>query len=232
MKKTIFAILLITLQAFLALAFAKNIGVSDTFEELDKLKREKYAVESESKNQEAACYQKFAVSNCLQEIKKTTQISLKSIKRRELEIKDSQRDAKIQFDEKKQSDSKNDLTIKAGEAANLKCPAKSGHTNFIETVGELPVDKTVSGKSRAKQAKRRLDDSNRKLADSLKKNRIRENKTSLSPQNVAKYNQKIALAAAKKDALEKESLERKKPKSASLPMPNIISGPTLPVRTQ
>jgi hypothetical protein len=94
------------------------------------------------------------------------------------------------------------------------------------------VDKTVSDKSREKQAKRRLDDSNRKLADSQKKNRIRENKTSLSPQNVAKYNQKIALSAAKKDAFEKESLERKKPKSASLPMPNIISGPTLPVRTQ
>lgn len=234
MKKIFIAILLIGVQACFLAASAKNNDVLDASEELEKLKQQKHAIDLNSKTQVAACYQKFAVSNCLQEVKATTQTSLNSIKRRELEIKDSQRNAKIQTDEIKQIGSKNDVVPKAGEAANLKSTtAKTRQIKSIKTDGEILADKTISDKLRAEQAKRRLDDSNRKQAQLQRKNQIRENKNNQSADNVAKYNQKMALAAAKKAAVEEESLLREQPKSASLPIPKTISSiPTPTAKTQ
>ena len=154
MKKIFIAILLIGVQACFLAASAKNNDVLDASEELEKLKQQKHAIDLNSKTQVAACYQKFAVSNCLQEVKATTQTSLNSIKRRELEIKDSQRNAKIQTDEIKQIGSKNDVVPKAGEAANLKSTtAKTRQIKSIKTDGEILADKTISDKLRAEQEK-------------------------------------------------------------------------------
>ena len=71
--------------------------------------------------------------------------------------------------------------------------------------------------------KKRLEESNQKLAASQKKAQTRASKNSQSAANAAKYNQKLAQAEAHKAALEKKNLERKKAKSAPLPIPNSNS---------
>jgi len=233
MKKFILTMFLITVHAYLLPAYAEDVSVSSSSAELEKLKQERQAIESNSKNEEAACYKKFAVNNCLQDVKTTTQKSLNVIKRRELEIKDSQRNAKIQSTDKKQTDNKKGVTPYIGETANVKSNTeKTREIKSIKTDEETLADKTASDRLRLEQAKIRLDDSNRKLVASQRKTQIRQSKNSQSVANVAKYNQKIALSAAKKVALEKENSERKKPKSSSLPIPNFVSEPTLPSKTQ
>ena len=234
MKKFILMMFLITVQAYFLPAYAENGYVLSASGELEKLKQERQAIESNSKKEEATCYKKFAVNNCLQDVKATTQKSLNVIKRHELEIKDSQRNAKIESTDKKQTDNKKDVTPPyVGDIPNVKSNSeKTREIKSSKTDEEILVDKTASDRLRLEQAKIRLDDSNRKLAASQRKTQIRESKNNQSVANVAKYNQKIALSAAKKAALEKENSERKKPRSPSLPIPNIVSAPTLPSKAQ
>ena len=59
--------------------------------ELAKLKQEKLAIEAKSKDQEAACYKKFAVSSCLKDVKVEKLAALNGVKLRELAISDRQR---------------------------------------------------------------------------------------------------------------------------------------------
>ncbi|MEY4425957.1 MAG: hypothetical protein RL535_255 [Pseudomonadota bacterium] len=223
MKKITIAIFFIVAQACSCLVSAKDNDVLSASQELEKLKQKKHALESDSKMREAACYKKFEVNNCLQEIKKTTQISLNAIKLRELEIKDVQRNEKIQADDKKRIDKENSVASNDRKTANTESVTKTGKIRSIKTDDEIAVDKVASDKLRAEQAKRRLDDTNHKLIQSQRKNQSRENKNNQAADNIAKYNQKLALAAAKEATLKKENSERKKPKSAPLPIPGAVS---------
>jgi colicin import membrane protein len=223
MRKITISIFFIVVQVCFSLVFAKDNDVLSASQELEKLKQEKHALESDSKKREAACYKKFEVNNCLQEIKKTTQISLNAIKRRELEIKDVQRNEKIQANDKKRIDKENSVAPNDRKTTNTESENKTGPIRSIKTDDEIAVDKVATDKLRAEEAKRRLDDTNRKLVQSQRKNQSRENKNKQAADNIAKYNQKLALAAAKEAALKKENSERKKPKSASLPIPTALS---------
>ena len=61
---------------------------------LNRIKQEKLEIDANLKRQEAVCYKKFAVSNCLKDAKTEAQAALNQIKRREIEIKELQRNTK------------------------------------------------------------------------------------------------------------------------------------------
>ena len=94
MRNILLAIFFIAIQAINTPTMAQN-GLSNIDSklvlELTELKQEKLAIEIKSKEQEAACYKKFAVSSCLKEVKTEKLAALNGVKLRELAISDRQR---------------------------------------------------------------------------------------------------------------------------------------------
>ena len=227
MKSILYATILIALQACITPATAQNNLEINVVDELTKLKQEKLEIDANLKKKEAICYKKFAVSDCLKDAKTEAQADLNKVKRREIEIKDLQRKNKVESGLNKNASGKN-AEKNSDEVANSKTEkiAKSGRaaksTRAIQTDAEILAEKSVNDKSRADAAKKRLEESNQKLAASQKKAQSRANKNSQSSANTAAYNQKLIKAEAHKADLEKKNLERKKAKSAPLPTPDFI----------
>jgi colicin import membrane protein len=229
MKNIFLAIFFIAVQVHITLATAQNIELLNSADELAQIKQEKFAIDANLKKQEALCYKKFAVSSCLKDAKTEAQTALNKIKRRELEIKDLQRSAKAESDlNKKEQTQERKMPNNGAEASvgdsmgKSKVDKTTKPSRSIKTEAEILSEKNAQDRSRADAAKKRLDDSNQKLAVSQKKAQIRATKNSQSSANLEKYNQKLLQAEAHKAALEKANLERKKEKSAPLP----ISGST------
>jgi colicin import membrane protein len=238
-----FAIILIAVQACITSAMAentsKNEGVNvvnntefSASQESASIKQEKAAIDANLKKQQAACYKKFAVNNCLKDAKIEAQTALNAVKRHEAEINEKQRNLKIEaYQSKKEkaavknteSNSGGDATSDAKDKTKAAKVAKPG--KVIKSDADILAEKNAAEKSRTDAAQKRLADLNDKQIASQKKAQIRANKNSASTANSAKYDQKLLQAQAHKDELEKANLVKKKPKSAPLPMPNL--GPNL-----
>lgn len=229
MKNILFTIFFIAAQAYITSANAQNGDLKNASDELLKIKQEKLDIDSNLKKQEAVCYKKFAVSRCLIDAKTEAQTALNKIKRRELEIKELQRSAKAESDIRKKEKTlvekmpRNGAEASEGEPrGKSKLDSAIQPSRAIKTDAEIQADKNSKDLSRAEAAKKRVDVSNEKLVASQKKSQIRATKNSQSSANLDKYNQKQLQAEAHKTSLEKAKLERKKEKSAPLPIPTAI----------
>jgi colicin import membrane protein len=229
MKSIFFTIFFIAAQVYITPATAKNDDIQNAADELILIKQEKLAIDASLKKQEALCYKKFAVSSCLKDAKTEAQTALNKIKRREIEIKELQRSAKAESDLNKKekplgkNTPNNGAEAVVGESVGKTKVVKTAKpSRTVKTDEEILSEKNAKDKSRAEAANKRLDDSNHKLAASQKKTQIREGKNSQSSANLDKYKQKLLQAEAHKAAIEKANLERKKEKSAPLPIPASI----------
>ncbi len=229
MKNIFLTIFFIAVQAHVTLATAQNSDLENASVELAKIKQERLDIEVNLKKQEALCYKKFAVSSCLKDAKTEAQTALNKLKRRDLEIKELQRNAKAESDLiKKEKTLENNRPNNGPEAAasesigNTKTVKTPKSNRSVKTDAEILSEKNAKDRSRAEAAKNRLDDSKQKLVASQKKAQIRATRNSQSSANLEKYKQKLLQAEARKAALEKANLERKKDKSAPLPIPALI----------
>lgn len=229
MKSIFFIVFFIAIQAYITTATAQNSDLQSATDEIALIKQEKHAIDANLKKQEALCYKKFAVSSCLKDAKTEAQTALNKIKRREIEIKELQRSAKGESDLNKKEKTlerntqNNGAEVAVGEStgkAKVVKTAKPSRT--IKTDEEILSEKNAKDRSRAEAAKKRLDDSNQKLAASQKKAQIRASKNSQSAANLDKYKQKLLQAESHKAAIEKANVARKKEKSAPLPIPASI----------
>jgi hypothetical protein len=221
MKRIYFAIIFAALQAINTPAMAQNDALnveSKLTLELAELKQEKLSIESKFKALEAACYKKFAVSNCLQDVKTEKLRALGDIKRRELVINDAKRQLKADEINKKSKKlvEKEDVPASVSKSAKSEKPSRSGN-NRVEPI---PKDQSKLSEQRALAAQQRVLDSNKKQAASQDKATLRAKKLAESEVNAAKFNKKILEAEAHKNALEKAKAEKTKPKSAPLPIPS------------
>lgn len=225
---------MIAIQACITPAKAQNTLEINIVEELAKLKQEKLEIDANLKKKEALCYKKFAVSDCLKEAKTEAQADLNKVKRREIEIKDLQRRGKAESDLNRKEKAANEKvasenaaikkdSVDAVESKDKTKTAKLDKpSTSVKTDAEILAEKSVNDKLRADAARKRLEESNQKLAASQKKAQSRANKNSQSSANMAAYNQKLIKAEAHKVDLEKKNLESKKAKSAPLPTPDFI----------
>jgi colicin import membrane protein len=249
MKSILFAIFSIAIQAISTMAIAENIDSKLTLE-LSELKQSRQSTESKFKVLEAACYKKFAVSSCLQDIKSEKLLALADIKRRELEINDQKRQLKadaVKNEQLKKTDKEGDSveaarkektektqkpeqTTKSGKSGKLSPEEKNrlnassndpSPNNPSPNNTRNPKDISKLSEQRTVAAQKRVFDSNKKLAESKKKTQLRNKKLSQSEIEATKYNKKMLEAKAHKDAVEKAAAEKTKPKSASLPIPTL-----------
>jgi colicin import membrane protein len=237
--KIIIAIFFIAVKSYITPAIAESneknaqINSETTISaELGKIKQEKSSIEAKSKEQEAACYKKFAVSNCLQEVKTEKLAALNKVKRREIELNDQLRAIKAESVQSKLSKkAASSSTDPAKQSSNETGDGSRGRqktTNTpkaekpIKSDDEILLKKNADEQSRVNAAQKRVAESNKKLAASQKKAQIRANKSSQADVNSAKYNKKLSEAEEHKSEAEKAKLAKStktKPKSAPLPIP-------------
>jgi colicin import membrane protein len=224
MRRIYFAIIFIAIQAINMPAIAKNDASnagSKLALELAELKQEKLSVESKFKTLEAACYKKFAVSNCLQDVKSQKLLALGDIKRRELVINDAKRQLKAdEFNKKsKKLVEKEDIppsVSSASKSAKSEKPSRSDNNR----AAPVPKDQSKLSEQRALAAQQRVLDSNKKQAASQEKAKFRAKKLSEAQEQAAKFNKKLLEAEAHKNAVEKAKAEKSKLRSAPLPIPS------------
>lgn len=242
MKSIIFTIILIAIQAYITTAIAQNEGLNAVSnielaasQEFAKIKQEKAVIDANLKKQEAACYKKFAVNNCLKDAKTEAQTALNAVKRREIAINDLQRNAKAESDQRKkektavQNAEKNSSGDKTSEVKDqtktLKTLKTAKPAKVVKSDADILVEKNSADKSRADAAQRRLVDSNQKQAASQKKAQIKAIKSNQAGANAAKYKQKLLQAEEHKAEVEKSRLNKSsqsKPTSAPLPVPTAV----------
>lgn len=202
---------------------AKKNGVNLTEEnlssDLNKIKQEKLAIEAKSKEQEAACYKKFGVSSCLKDIKTEKLAALNEIKQQELEINNQLRSLKekaVQEKQEKRESSKASSKSKASpETLKSENSEKSSREPKARTE-KLPTFDT----QRLDAASKRVADANQKQAANQKKTQLRAKKQSQSNAETANHTKKMHLAEEHKNAVIQKQAAKKKPKSASLPIPS------------
>ncbi len=219
MRRIYFAIIFAALQAINTPAMAQNDASnadSRLTSELAELKQEKLSIESKFKTLEAACYKKFAVSNCLQDVKTEKLRALGDIKRRELAINDAKRQLKADEINKKSKK----LVEKVDVPASVSDAEKSEKPRRTDNKRAEPVPKNQSrlSEQRALAAQQRVLESNKKQAASQEKAKLRAKKLTEAQEQTAKFNKKILEAEAHKNAVEKAKTEKTKPKSAPLPI--------------
>ena len=237
MKSIVFTIILIAFQAYITPARAQNEGSNavnnielTASQEFTNFKQEKAVIDANLKKQEAACYKKFAVNNCLKDAKTEAQTAVNAVKRREIAINDLQRKTKAESDQRKKEKA---IVIHAeensggGKTSDVKDKTKTLKTTkpakAIKSDADILVEKNVTDKSRADAAQKRLAESNQKQATSQKKAQIKALKNSKVGANAAKYKQKLLQAEEHKNEVEKSrsaKSSKSKPKSAPLPLPS------------
>lgn len=221
MRRVYFAIVFAALQVINTPAMAQNDtsnADSKLTLELTELKQEKLSVESKFKTLEAACYKKFAVSNCLQEVKTEKLRALGDIKRRELVINDAKRQLKADEINKKSKKlvEKVDVPASVSDASKSDKPRRSDNNR----AAPVPKDQSKLSEQRTLAAQQRVLESNKKQAASQQKAKLRAKKLTEAEEQAAKFNKKLLEAEAHKNAVEKAKAEKTKPKSAPLSIPS------------
>ena len=224
MRRIYIAIIFAALQAINTQAMAqKDASNADSrlTSELAELKQEKLSIESKYKTLEAACYKKFAVSNCLQDVKTEKLRSLDDIKRRELAINDGKRQLKADEINKKSKKlvEKVDVPASVSDAEKAEKAEKPSRTDN-KRAEPVPKDQTRLSEQRALAAQQRVLESNKKQAASQEKAKLRAKKLTEAQEQTAKFNKKILEAEAHKNAIKKAKAEKTKPNSAPLPIPS------------
>jgi colicin import membrane protein len=245
MKSIVITIILIAVQAGFTKAIAQNLAQNTVknenvntakntvllaSQEIANIKKEKSDIDANLKKQQAVCYKKFAVNNCLKDAKIEAQTALNAVKRREIAINDQQRNAKIESDQnKKEKAAENFFENRSGadKTSEVKDKTKTIKTTkpgkVIKTDAEILAEKNAADKSRADAAQKRLVELNQKQAAAQKKAKSRASKNSQSSANAVKFNQKLTQAEEHKQALEKANLNKNKTKAAPLPIPATTS---------
>ena len=90
MKKQLLLILMSSLSLFGGVVFAQT---SNDAERL-RISKERAVLEAGFHREDVACYQKFMVNNCLDEVKIRRQEALTDLRRQEISIDDQERKAK------------------------------------------------------------------------------------------------------------------------------------------
>lgn len=226
MRIIFFAIFIIVNNLINTLAIAQNEELSIDSKlnlELAEIKQKRLSIETKFKTVEAACYKKFAVSDCLQDVKSEKMLALGDIRRRELAINDQKRQLKVDTIQKKSKKlvEKEEIPISASSSSKSTKSEKPSRSENI-SVEPTPKDQTKLADQRNLAARQRSLDLSKKQAASQQKAQSREKKLSQAEEQATKFNKKLLEAEAHKRIVERSVDEKTKPKSAPLPIPSPL----------
>jgi hypothetical protein len=186
-------------------------GNVDMATERERLSQERSVLEAKFKTEQAACYQRFAVEDCLQQSRRQRRAAEDNIKRQEAEL--------------------NDIERKARGAAQLErldkaAPRKQDDPATQEKARQSQSDREQRAADHAKSRedtaaqaeanRRRFEDKQRAQADEqAKAARLKAE----APEARARYERKLEKSAEHRAETERRNAERTKPRSPGLPTP-------------
>lgn len=186
-------------------------GGVDMAAERERLTQERSAVDAKFKTEQTACYQRFAVEDCLRKIRRERRTADDSIKRQEADL--------------------NDIERKARGAAQLErldkaAPRKQDDPAVQEKARQSQSDREQRAVDHAKSRedtaaeaeanRRRFEDKQRaQVEEQAKAARLKAE----APEARARYDRKAEKAAEHRAETERRNAERTKPRSPSLPTP-------------
>jgi colicin import membrane protein len=120
---------------------------SDVFQvELDRIQAERRQQEARYAREEAACYQRFAVNDCLREVRAKLRLVMEDLRRQEIAVNDEQRRLKG-VEEIQRLDEKSSLKAQQEEAERREAAIQE-HKERLKRAEQKQLDKLQSEKDR------------------------------------------------------------------------------------
>lgn len=202
MKRHFFFLLLAAIASVHFLTQAEEVSSNEETSERSKLAQARGKIESEFASKEANCYKSFAVDACLRQANVDKRAALADIKRQELAMNDLQRQQK-----------KAELEQKARKPTATNPPVAKTDTN------ERSIAIVQNEAKKAEDAKKRIQDTNQKMAASQTKAAERIKKSKQTGAEAAKYQNKLREAEEHKTEVEQKRSLAAKSKAAPLAIP-------------
>ncbi len=213
MKKHAFVLLSMVAAASVWAQSAATSGNLDFDAERARISAERAALESRSRTEQAACYQKFAVEGCLSDIRQRNRKLTDDLKRQEAAINDIQRKQRgaaqlERLDEKNATPRSQDQPAQREEALKSQQEREQRSAEHARSREEAA----------AQAAENRRDFDNKQRAHADAQARAAERAAQADAQR-ALHERKLQKSAAHAADLAKRNAERTKPRSAPLPAP-------------
>lgn len=213
MKKHAFVLLSMVAAASVWAQSVATSGNLDVDAERARISAERAALESRSRTEQAACYQKFAVEGCLSDIRQRNRKLTDDLKRQEAAINDIQRKQRgaaqlERLDEKNATPRSQDQPAQREEALKSQQEREQRSAEHARNREEAA----------AKAAENRRDFDNKQRAHADAQAKAAERAAQADAQR-ALHERKLQKSAAHAADLAKRNAERTKPRSAPLPAP-------------
>lgn len=186
-------------------------GNIDPTAERARLSKERAEVEARAKTEQTACYQRFAVEDCLQDSRRKRRTAEDSIKRQEADLNDMER--------KRRAAAQLERLDKAPPRAQDDPAAQEKARQSQQGREQRAAD---HAQSRAEAAAKAED--NRRDLDAKQRNHAEQQAKAArlqadAPTERARFERKQEQAAKRRAERERQNAERTKPRSAPLPAP-------------
>jgi hypothetical protein len=213
MKKHLLVLLSLMAAGSVWAQSAATSGKLDFDAERARISTERAALESRSKTEQAACYQKFAVEGCLSDIRERNRKLTDDLKRQEAAINDIQRKQRgaAQLD---RLDEKNATPRPQDQPAQREEAVKSQQEREQRAAEHAKSREDAAAK--AAENKRNFESKQRAHADVQAK---ASQRAAEADQQRQLHERKLQKAAEHVADREKHNAERAKPRSAPLPAP-------------
>jgi colicin import membrane protein len=197
----------------LVASFSAQSQQSNNAERL-RINDERTALEARFNLENAACYKKYLVNRCLDEVKLKHRDALADLRRQEISIADQERKAKGAAQVKKTEDK--DSPEKQQQAADKR--AESLKDSEARTARDEQKNATRSAADANKNSK--LGEAASRAKNAQDKVSSRAAKQAATGEEVKKYNQRLEKAKERQARLARDKASRTKPPAQSLPVGN------------
>ncbi len=181
--------------------------------ERTRINAERLRLESGFSAEDAACYKKFLVNNCLDEVKVRRREALADLRRQEVSLNAQDRHLKgaeqIRKTEEKSSPQRQQ------EAADRRGEALKEFQARQERAKQKTEDRAASDA----EARNNTEAAAGRVKGSQDKAAARAGKQSASAEEVRKFNERVAKAKERQARHDRDQLSQTKPASKSLPVP-------------
>ena len=207
-------LLCIALLAGGASAWAQTNAVAGNIDpdaERTRLTKERAEIDARAKTEQTACYQRFAVEDCLQESRRKRRTAEDSIKRQEADLNDIERKRRAAA----QLERLDKAPPRAQDDPAAQEKARQSQQGREQRAADH-ADSRADAAAKAESNRRALEDKQRNHAEQqAKAARLQAD----APTERARFERKQEQAAKHRADRERQNAERTKPRSAPLPTP-------------
>jgi colicin import membrane protein len=190
-----------------------ELSASSTAVERQRIASERVRLEAGFSAEDAACYDKFLVNNCLDKVRVRRNEAMADLRRQEILLNDQ--DRRLKGAEQIRKTEEKSSPASQQEAANRRAEALSDFQGRAEREKQKSLDRADA----AAGEKASGDAAAARLQENQNKATARSAKQAAAAEQTKKYQERQREAAERKARHDAEQLRQTKPPAASLPLP-------------